>query len=79
MPISEGKSDKPLPVGVNMTYTLDGKEIAPADLAGKSGHLEITIEYQANEKREVTVGRGCRGNAHTFLMAMVMPVQGRRV
>ena len=68
----EGKSDKPLPVGVNMTYTLDGKEIAPADLAGKSGHLEITIEYQANEKREVTVGEGTEEMPIPFLMATVM-------
>ena len=55
-----------------MTYTLDGKEIAPADLAGKSGHLEITIEYRANEKREVTVGEDTEEMPIPFLMATVM-------
>mgnify|MGYP006974371424 CR=1 FL=1 len=28
-----------------MTYTLDGKEISPEELSGKSGKLNIKIEY----------------------------------
>src|SRR3954470_2950428 len=31
-----------LPVSVNATYTLDGKQIKPDDLAGKSGKLAVT-------------------------------------
>ena len=34
-----GKSEKELPIEVKMTYTLDGKEISPEELSGKSGKL----------------------------------------
>ncbi|QTM98418.1 YhgE/Pip domain-containing protein [Sediminibacillus dalangtanensis] len=43
----EGQS---LPWDISITYLLDGKEIAPADLAGKDGHVEIKIATSANEK-----------------------------
>lgn len=35
-----------LPVGVKITYTLDGKEVSVADLEGKSGHLTIRYDYE---------------------------------
>lgn len=47
----EGKTDKELPVTVTFTYELDGKEIKPEDLAGKTGHLKIHVTY---ENRAVT-------------------------
>ena len=40
----QGKSTDALPVGVSFTYLLDGKNIAPEDLAGKSGKLTIQIQ-----------------------------------
>ena len=46
----EGKTEKGLPVTVKFTYELDGKEIKPNDLAGKSGHLKIHVTYQNNKK-----------------------------
>ena len=46
----EGKTEKGLPVTVKFTYELDGKEIKPNDLAGKSGHLKIQVTYQNNTK-----------------------------
>ena len=33
----QGKSETELPVTMNISYQLDGKDIAPAELAGKSG------------------------------------------
>ena len=33
----QGTSEKELPVSVKLTYYLDGKEMAPQDLKGKSG------------------------------------------
>ena len=50
-----GKSEKELPIEVKMTYTLDGKEISPEELSGKSGKLNIKIEYTNKEKHTVYV------------------------
>ena len=41
----KGTGSASLPVGVNITYQLDGKTIAPDELAGKSGKLKITLDY----------------------------------
>lgn len=38
-----GKSEKDLPVSVDVSYKLDGKEISPEELAGKSGNVEIDV------------------------------------
>lgn len=46
----QGTSNKELPVDVKVTYSLDGKEIAPEDLAGKSGKVTIRFDYTNNEK-----------------------------
>lgn len=51
----QGTTDKELPVKMNITYTLDGKEIAPEDLAGKSGKVTIRFEYENNAKQTVDV------------------------
>lgn len=51
----QGTTDKELPVSMKVTYTLDGKEISPADLAGKSGRVTIKFEYTNNCKQTVNV------------------------
>ncbi|WP_404458016.1 YhgE/Pip domain-containing protein [Oceanobacillus kapialis] len=38
-----------LPWDISITYLLDGEEVAPEDLAGASGSLEIQISTSANE------------------------------
>ncbi len=43
-----------LPWKISIQYTLDGKEISPEELAGKSGSLEIRLLIQKNE--------GCTGD-----------------
>lgn len=45
----QGTSDAPLPVTMRITYTLDGEEIAPADLAGRSGHVVIRFDYTVDD------------------------------
>ncbi len=42
----QGTSDKPLPVGLKITYTLDGKQVSPDELAGKSGNLKMRFDYE---------------------------------
>lgn len=46
----QGTTDKTAPVSQKITYYLDGKEIAPQDLAGKSGKVKIHIDYDNSEK-----------------------------
>lgn len=41
----QGDSSEALPVELKISATLDGTEIAPADLAGKSGHVTLRFDY----------------------------------
>lgn len=51
----QGTTDAELPVDMDITYKLNGKEISPEDLAGKNGKLEMTINYENKSKQEVEV------------------------
>ena len=52
----KGKSNEQLPVGVSIQYTLDGKAVAPKELAGKSGKLKMTFTYTNRQFEEVKIG-----------------------
>lgn len=45
----EGTIEKELPIQVNIKYYLDGKELAPKDLRGKSGHFKIDINISHSD------------------------------
>lgn len=51
----QGTTDKELPVDVEITYTLDGKEVAAKDLKGKDGKLEMKVQYTNQSKETVDV------------------------
>lgn len=51
----QGTSDEEAPVSQKVTYYLDGDEIAPADLAGKSGKVTIRFDYTNNSSYKETV------------------------
>lgn len=51
----QGDGTKDLPVEVSLSYKLDGKMIAPEDLAGKSGKVEITFDYDNNQYENVKI------------------------
>lgn len=40
-----------LPFSMNATYYLNGTEISPKDLAGKSGHVKIVFNYNSTAKK----------------------------
>lgn len=42
----QGTTSQALPVGVKITYTLDGKSVSADQLQGKSGHLVLRYQYQ---------------------------------
>ncbi len=72
----QGTTDEKLPVGVSITYNLDGKEISPSELAGKSGKLTITIHYKNDASYEDEID-GEKTKLNTpFLMAsaLILPV-----
>ena len=45
---TQTQDQKDLPVDLRFSYRLDGQEIAPEELAGKSGRVEIRIDYTNN-------------------------------
>lgn len=71
----QGTTDAELPVSVKLTYYLDGKEISPAELAGKSGKVKIRIDYENHSRQTINVN-GKQQMIHTpFLMVtgMILP------
>jgi len=48
-----GTTNEAAPVGVNVVYFLDGKEIPASDLAGKSGKVTIRFNYYNNRTEKV--------------------------
>ena len=70
----EGTSGEPLPVSVQFSYKLDGKPIEPAELAGKSGHLEIDVEYKTLRSEDVKINGATENMPVPFVMITVMRV-----
>lgn len=48
--------EKELPVDMKITYTLDGKEITPEELAGQSGRVTMHFAYTNRQKESVLAG-----------------------
>ena len=72
----QGKSNEELPVDVKVTYKLDGEEIEPSELAGKSGKVTIRFDYTNNTKKTVTVDSKNTEVISPFVMlsGMILPV-----
>ena len=51
----QGTSDEEAPVSQKVTYYLDGNEIDPKDLAGKSGKVTIHFDYTNNSSYKETI------------------------
>lgn len=51
----QGTTTKELPVDVNISYKLDGKEIKPQELAGKSGKVTIRMDYTNKEQVQAEI------------------------
>ena len=49
----EGKSEEPLPVEVNIRYFLNGEEVKPEAILGKSGELEVRYSFTNNTSQAV--------------------------
>lgn len=72
----QGTTTKEPPVSVKFTYYLDGKEIKPDDLAGKSGKLKIKVDYTNNTKTTVDIN-GKKETMYTpfvLMTGMILPL-----
>lgn len=49
----QGEAEKQLPIMCKVSYKLNGEDILPDDIIGKTGKVEIKLEYTNNEKRIV--------------------------
>lgn len=66
----QGTTTKKIPVGMKVTYELDGKKVSAGDLEGKSGHLKIHYEYQNTSADS--------GKYTPFLMATGLLMDGEK-
>lgn len=51
----QGKTDKELPIAVNISYRLDGKEMDAKEMIGKSGKMEMTVSYENKAAKNVQI------------------------
>jgi len=65
----QGKTDKELPVSMQVTYYLDGKEISPKDLVGKSGKVRVRYEFTNHD-----VHNGIY-TPFTMITAVILPTE----
>lgn len=52
---SEADLEKELPIGLDITYQLNGKTITAGELAGKSGRVTVRFDYTNQQSRDVTI------------------------
>lgn len=73
----QGTTDKELPVSVSLSYRLDGKEISPEELAGKSGKVEIRVKYTNHSSVRKKVNGEQEKMYTPFLMAtgVILPTE----
>ena len=53
--VKQEETEKELPLESKITYKLDGKEIKPEELLGKSGEVKIKIEYKNKSAKNVVI------------------------
>ncbi len=71
----QGTTDRELPVTEKVTYFMDGKELTPEEMAGKSGKATIRFDYTNHEKTTQVID----GKEHevyvpfTVMTGMILP------
>ncbi len=74
----QGTTEKKLPVELSITYKLDGQEMNPEDMLGKSGKVEIHVSYKNKLKTTKTVN-GEKTQIYTpFVMVTGMILENDR-
>lgn len=68
----QGTTNQEAPVGIEITYKLDGKAISPEDIKGKSGKMELNIRYINHQKQTVDVSGSSAEMYTPFTMVSAM-------
>lgn len=69
----QGKSNKDLPIDVEVKYYLNEKEVEPKDIAGKSGKIKIKLEVKNKDSHVVSMKNGKQKTLYTpFVTVAVM-------
>jgi len=73
----QGTSDKQIPVEIKVTYYLDGKEISPEEIAGKSGHVKMRFDFTNHQTETIVVGDKEKEVCVPFTMVtgMILPAE----
>ena len=72
-----GSTTADMPVSMRTTYTLDGSEISPDKLAGKSGHVTIKYEFTNNSKSTESVNGSCQNVYTPFTCITAIMLDGK--
>lgn len=73
----QGRTKQQSPIDVKISYYLDGKKIAPGDLAGKSGKVKIRLDYTNLSDATIEI-KGKEEQAKipfTVISGMVLPLE----
>ena len=68
----QGKTDKELPVSVQFKYFLNGVQMQPSELVGKSGKLKIQADYQNKAKTTTKIDGRTESVYNPFVMVTGM-------
>lgn len=63
-----GKTKEKPPVSLDIKYYLDGKELSPEEIAGRSGNVKIEIKMTNNLYKEVEIG----GKPHKIYLPVLV-------
>jgi putative membrane protein len=68
----QGNTDKEIPLEMKVTYYLDGQEIEPSELAGKSGKVKIELETINKEKHQTVINGETKDLYTPFMVASMV-------
>ena len=68
--LKQEETEKELPLESKITYKLDGKDIKPEELLGKSGEVTIKIEYKNKSAKNVVINGKSQTIYTPFMVAL---------
>ena len=75
---TQTEADADLPLAVSVKYSLDGRDVAPENLSGKSGHLAATVSF-TNNRYEYKEINGNKEKIYVpFLASAVTALDGEK-